>query len=141
MQGEHRLQEHELAIAVDKILTHLVVAVASRQPLAHDDANLMGEVGVRSVDILVLADEAAQPLGNRTGPRFERGIGQHLVRIDRKGRQRQPDQRDKGEDGSHCAGAADGTARRATPIRRRRSVSDSRPAAAITSAPSQISVT
>ena len=57
---EARLQEHELAVAVDEVVLDGRVAVAGLQALAHEHAQILGEGSVGIVDRLVLADHAAK---------------------------------------------------------------------------------
>ena len=85
---EARLQQHELAVAGDDEILDLLVAVAGLQPLAHQQAEILGERRVGIVDRLVLADETAQAFGDVPGPRLERRVWQHLVGLDGLGRKR-----------------------------------------------------
>ena len=146
---EPRLEQDELAVARDQKIDHALVAVAGLQSLAHEDAQIARERRVRIVDRLVLADHAAQLLGEHTRARLERSVGQDLV-------------------GLHGKGAGTGAASVSTttmslshriaiysagwsaallragfgaPTRSRRSESDSAPPITITTAPSQISST
>ena len=104
---EGRIEENEIAVAGNQIGLHLIVAVAGREPLAHDHAQIMGEIGVGFVDRLVLADEAAQLPAD--GPRagLQRRILQHLRRLDGEGggrqneRQQQRQQDEGGKSPSH----------------------------------------
>ena len=50
------------------------------EALAHQHAQIMREIGVGIVDRLVAADETAQFLADVAGARFERRVGEHLVR-------------------------------------------------------------
>ena len=65
---EARQQQHEFAIAVDEVLPHLVVGVALRQPLAHQQPQIAGEIGIGIVDVLVLADKTPDALAKSRGP-------------------------------------------------------------------------
>jgi hypothetical protein len=79
LQLERRPQEHELAVAGLDEGQHLAVAVAGGEALAHDDAQVVGQGRAGVVDRLILADDAAQFLGELAGARFERGVVQHLA--------------------------------------------------------------
>ena len=63
-----------------------MVAVALLQPLAHDQAQVLGERRVGIVDRLVLADEAAQLRRDLPGAMLQGRILQHLVGLDGVGR-------------------------------------------------------
>ena len=77
-----RAQEHELAVAGLDEGEHGGVAVAGGEALAHEDAQVAGELGVGVVDRLVLADEAAQLLGDLARAGLERGVLEHLAGLD-----------------------------------------------------------
>jgi hypothetical protein len=147
MRAEHRAQEDELAVALHDVVAHLGIVVAGIDALAHEDAQVLGERRVGIVDRLVLADEAAQ-IG-RYGPRplLQHRIAQDLVRLDGL-RARAGEQHENSDEGSaphraYSAGTGAGVdlARAGAPILRRRSLSDTAPPAAITTAPIQISRT
>ena len=80
---DRRLEQHEIAVARGQEVDDLLVAVARDQPLAHQPAQVVGEVGVGIVDRLVLADQAAELLRERPRALLERRVGQHLVRAGR----------------------------------------------------------
>ena len=63
-----RLEQDEVAVALGDVGEHLRVAVAGDQPVAHQPAQVAGEVGIGIVDRLVLADEAAQLLARACAP-------------------------------------------------------------------------
>ena len=110
-QGEGRTEEHEFAITGDDELEDLAVAVAGLETLAHQQAQVAGDVGVRIVDRFPLADHAAQVLRQGPGARLQGRVGQDLVGLDRPGRPRQQQgQREGegggGEDGAHRAHSA-----------------------------------
>ncbi len=60
---ERRLVQHEIGIARHQVLLDLVVALALLHQLEHFQAQVAGEVGVGVGKVLVLADQAAQLLG------------------------------------------------------------------------------
>ena len=109
----------------------------------------MGQRRVAVVDRLVLADEAAQLRRERARPRFERRIRQHLVGLHgerRRHGQARPSSEDRDGERAHRAhsagsGGAARPRRPGAPTRSRRSVSESAPPSAMTTAPSQISST
>ena len=82
---EWRLQQHEIAVARDYEINHRRVAVAGDQPFADDDAEVLGQIGVGIVDGLVLAHQAAEPLGYFAGAHFKHRVGQYLFRVDGPG--------------------------------------------------------
>ncbi len=60
---------------------HLLVRRASRDLLAHDQAQAAGEGGVAVLDGLVLADQAAQLLADLARAGLERGVGEAVGRV------------------------------------------------------------
>src|SRR5579859_6794950 len=64
---------------------HLLVGIAGGHPLADYTAQILGEIGVRLLDRLGLADWAAQLAADRLGAGFELGVLQHLIRVDCEG--------------------------------------------------------
>jgi hypothetical protein len=140
VRRDHGLQQHVLAIAIDEELHDLVVRVACHQPLAHDQPDFAGKVGIAVVDGFVLADEAAELTRDVARPCLERRVGQHLIRVDRNSRGHEEQHHQEREQNPHSAGAALAAAGRGAPTRSRRSVSDRTPAPAINTQPSQIRV-
>ncbi len=141
MQAEGRAQQHELAVAGDHEGAHVAVAVAGDQALAHEHAQVAGEGRVGIVDRLVLADEAAQARRDASGPLFEGGVLQDLVRLDGPCRSREDhrDERETAEEPGHSAGAGSGPrAGAGAPTRKRRSVRERVPPSAMITAPIQI---
>ena len=158
---EARLQQHELAVAGDDKVLDLLIRVASREPLPHQQAEVLGERRFGIVDRLVLADETAQAFGDVPRPRLERRIWQHLVRLDGLGRKRgevdrhreQRPQEERAEVGAaalrrlssiYFAAARPwptALARFGAPTLRRRSDRDKAPPMNITTAPSQMNRT
>ena len=143
------------SIEKNKRRIKLVKSFAGRRErlkaIANNDAQILGERRLRVIDRLILADEATQLGGKRPRARFQRGIGEDFVGLDRTGCRRRGQQCEKSEKSEnphfHSAGIALGggavrdLARRATPTRKRLSESDSNPPSAMTSAPIQISDT
>ena len=150
-------EQHEFAVAGDQEVEHLGVAVAGLEPLAHQHPQVVRQRRVGIVDRLVLADHAAQFLGQRAGTGFQDRVRQHLLGLDRPQRRHRREQQDerhgeyrrqqeaqaRGGHGAHSAAcsAAGAFARRGAPTRSRRSDSDSAPPANMNRAPSQISST
>ena len=82
---QRRPQQYEIAVARADIGDDLRVAVAGRDALAHQQSQIVREIGLGILDRLIAADEAAQLLPDRPGPRFQRRVRQHLVRPHRLG--------------------------------------------------------
>ncbi len=136
VRREHRLQQHELAVAIDEVLAHLLVGVAGRQPLAHQHAQIRGR-GRRRCRRSIRSGRrgSAGPAEIVAGARLERRIGQHLVWV-------RPPAPAGASQQQHAAAAQRAAsfgrlparpcaARRGAPTRRRRSVSDRKPANAM----------
>ena len=85
MPSKARAEQDELAVAGLHEGENGGVAVAGGEALAHEDAQVTGELGVAVVDRLVLADETAQLLGDVAGTGFKRGVFQHLAGLDGAG--------------------------------------------------------
>ena len=85
MRREARLQQHELAIARHQEIDHLAVAVAGRDPLAHQEPQVARQRRVGIVDRLVLAHHAAQLARQVARARFLRRIRHDLVGLHRVG--------------------------------------------------------
>jgi hypothetical protein len=88
MALDARPQQDELAVTIDQELPHLFVGIAGSQPLAHQDADILGEVRIAVIDRFVLADEAPQFGGDIAGALFQPRIGQHFIRVNRQGHRR-----------------------------------------------------
>ena len=97
--AQARAQEDELAVAGFDEGEHGGVAVAGGEALAHEEAQVAGELGVAVVDRLVLADEAAQLLGDVAGAGLERGVLQHLAGLDGVGGRPCAREEEEGEGG------------------------------------------
>ena len=95
---ERRLVEDEVAVAVGHVREDLVVALAGGDLLADLRAQIVGELGVRVGDRLVLADEAAQLFRELDGARrLDRiHLGRHRVGGERPAARRE---RERGEQG------------------------------------------
>ena len=150
MRIEARLQQHELAVARHQEIDHLRVAVAGRDPLAHQQPQVARQRRLGIVDRLVLAHHAAQFARQIARPRFLGRIGHDLVglhgicgrRCHQHG-QRQTRRRGMCFNGitPPPAIAREAFAGFGAPTRSRRSDSDSMPPNAISTGPHQISST
>ena len=137
----------KIAVTRDDVVEHLAVAIAGRQQLAHQHAQIVGEIGVQLLDRLVLAYEAAQFPADRFGARLEHRIGEPLGGLERPGcRHPEHDQqrRRQQQPPDHIrVGRMRGDRRRARRdsgrrTRRRRSLSETSPPSAASTAPNQI---
>ena len=149
MRREARLQQHELAIARHQEIDHLAVAVAGRDPLAHQEPQVARQRRIGIVDRLVLAHHAAQFARQVARAGFLRGIRHDLVGLHGAGR---PGIRAiMATTNTLARSFLNGSLRRlqragalagfGAPTRRRRSESDSRPPNAIRTGPHQINST
>src|SRR5690606_18872700 len=105
-------------------------------------AQVAGELRIRIVDRLVLADHAAQLCGKRARARLQRRVGKHLVRIDREGRNCGKQKgAGKQQAADHWAASSAALTLRAfcgAPTRRRRSKSETVPPTIMISVPIQM---
>ena len=69
---EWRTQAHEVAIARHHPVDDLLVAVAGNDPLADDAPQIACEIGIRLLDALILADQAAKLIADGFGTLFLR---------------------------------------------------------------------
>ena len=145
---EWRLQENEVAVARDEISPNRVVAFPLCDPLADEDAEVVGERGFRnrrsirsgrpgSADPRTARGRAPRAL-DPSSPR-PAGRRTKAPRGPRRGGARRGE--DAAWDQTAPAGMAPIRERTAMPNRRRRSASDSPPPNAMAAPPSQISVT
>ncbi len=86
MQAEPWLEQDEIPVTSGQEVENLLVAVARRQALAHENAEVAGKRCIRIVDRLVLAHHAAQFAREIARARLEPLIGQHFIRLHRNGR-------------------------------------------------------
>ena len=96
-----RPQQHEFAIACDQEIADRIVTVTGGNALADETPQILGELGIGSIDRLVLANEAAQFLGDLPGTRFKRRVGKPLGGIDCESRTGKGQKQDKGGEKTH----------------------------------------
>src|SRR5205807_8203858 len=69
-----RPEQHELALTRDQKIDYLLVALTRLQSFAHEDTQIARERRIGIVDRLILADHAAQLLGESARACFQRSV-------------------------------------------------------------------